>query len=83
LFGVDYGRWEGRVWRSELCDEKCSYYTAPYDWVDIAAQGGTKIPKLADDGLFSVDLPFDFLFYVRTQPPRRRPPRSPRRRPPR
>ena len=56
------GRWEGRIWHSELCGAHCSASTAAFDWVDAIAPQN-KAPKLADDDLFEVDLPFEFLFY--------------------
>ena len=36
-----------------------------FDWVD-ARSGGQKAPKLGDDDLFDVDLPFEFPFYGKT-----------------
>ena len=61
----DYGRWESRVWHSELCGDSCGFTTAVFDWVD-ARSGGQKAPSLGDDDLFDVDLPFEFPFYGKT-----------------
>ena len=62
---LDYGRWEWRTWHSELCGDKCGFTTGIFDWVD-ARSGGQKAPKLGDDDLFDVDLPFEFPFYGKT-----------------
>lgn len=59
---LDYGRWESRVWHSELCGNDCGYKTAAFDWLD-AQQNGDLVPKMGDDDLYEIDLPFDFPFY--------------------
>ena len=58
---LDYGRWESRTWHSELCGATCGYQTVAFDWVD--ATGGDHAPKLGDDDMLDLDLPFEFPFY--------------------
>ena len=54
------GQLAGRVWHSELCEEDCTYTTAPFDWID--ATRGSPLP-LGDDDQIEVPLPFPFPFY--------------------
>ena len=54
------GELMGRIWHSELCEEDCTYTTAPFDWID--ATRGSPLP-LGDDDQVQVDLPFPFPFY--------------------
>ena len=59
------GMFMGRIWHSELCDDRCGYHTAPFDWIDASvAAGGTELTfSNTDDGSAQVDLPFPFPFY--------------------
>lgn len=69
-----FGRLEGRIWHSELCDAKCGYVAAPYHWVDAQANGIEADKSTAhggtppynsnlDDGYFDIELPFAFPFF--------------------
>jgi hypothetical protein len=69
------GKFEGKMWHSELCSAKCEVETVPFDWVD-ATHGGIQPTKEMmnrggksgtaaglDDSFFEVQLPFAFPFY--------------------
>lgn len=56
------GKWQGKLWHSELCSTKCQAHTAAFSWVDAAANGEAG-PALNDDDLYEMDLPFPFEFY--------------------
>ena len=47
---------------TDRCGADCGYKTAAFDWVDARARG-QHVPKLGDDDLYEMDLPFDFPFY--------------------
>ena len=56
------GKWEGKIWHSELYQADCHANTAVFDWVDAKAKGEAG-PTLKDDDLYEVALPFPFNFY--------------------
>eukprot|EP01051_Picozoa_sp_SAG22_P026033 SAG22_NODE_8010_length_691_cov_0.974662_1_plen_169_part_10 len=75
----DNGKFEGRIWHSEICDETCSVVSAPFDWIDAQSDGGimamgddfngvdsngqVTAGAQLDDAFFDVELPFPFPFF--------------------
>jgi len=72
---MEHGKYEDRIWHSELCVAGCEVESTVFDWIDAQTNGQAATPDMMqgpsgtgaaagmDDSFFEVDLPFPFPFY--------------------